>query len=83
VQGDTRGFGSRGKNHTVVPNRGNIFLRIEGKDHGVVEDGLAGKKRCGVPSESLLENRTGFHFPSGPEKLGQRIERGFEKGILN
>jgi hypothetical protein len=58
-------------------------LGIEGKDHGVVEEGLIGEKKFGVPSETLLENRAGLHFPSGPEKLGQRIERGFEKGILN
>jgi hypothetical protein len=48
-----------------------------------VEEGLIGEKKFGVPSETLFENRAGLHFPSGSEKLGQRIECGFEKGILN
>ena len=48
-----------------------------------MEEGLIGEKRCGVPGETLLENRAGLHFPSGPEKLSQRIEGGFKKGILN
>jgi len=48
-----------------------------------VEERLIGEKRCGVPGETLLEDRADFHFPSGPEKLGQRSKRGFEKGILN
>ena len=48
-----------------------------------MEEGLIGEKKIGVPVESLFENGAGLHLPSGLKELGQRGERGFEKGILN
>ena len=82
VDGCGGAFWGRVDDGGVIAHGGDLVFGIEGKNHGVVEEGFAGYGLGGVPAEAMLEDGEGFHFAHGAENIGEGIEADFkERGV--
>ena len=66
----------------VVADGGDLVLRIEGENHGVVKQGFAGLGLPDIPAETVLDDGAGFHFVPGTKQLGELVEGPWKEGIL-
>ena len=82
VYGGGGAFWGRVDDGGVITHRGDLVFRIEGKNHGVVEEGFAGDGLGGVPAEAMLEDGEGFHFAHGAEEIGEGIEADLKERVV-
>ena len=66
----------------VIAHGGDLVFGIEGKNHGVVEEGFSGYGLGGVPAEAMLEDGEGFHFADGAKVMGQGIEADLKERVV-
>jgi len=82
VNGGGGAFWRRVDDGGVIAHGGDLVFGIEGKNHGVVEEGFAGDGLGGVPAEAMLEDREGFHFAHGAKEIGEGIEANFKERVV-
>jgi len=82
VNGGGGAFWGRVDDGGEIANSGDLVFGIEGKNHGVVEEGFAGHGLGAVPAEAMLEDREGFHFADGTEVLGEGIEANLKERVV-
>ena len=82
VNGGGGAFWGRVDDGGVIAHGGDLVFGIEGKNHGVVEEGFAGYGLGGIPAEAMLEDGEGFHFPDGAEETGEGIEADLKKRVV-
>jgi hypothetical protein len=82
VNGGGSAFWGRVDDGGVIAHGGDLVFGIEGKNHGVVEEGLARYGLGGVPAEAVLEDGEGFHFADGAEVMGEGIEANLKERVV-
>ena len=75
-------FWGRVDDGSVIAHGGDLVFGIEGKNHGVMEEGFARNGLGGVPAEAMLEYGEGFHFAHGAENIGEGIEADFKERVV-
>ena len=82
VDGGGGAFWGRVDDGGVIAHGGDLVFGIEGKNHGVVEEGFVGYGLGGVPAEAMLEDGEGFHFAHGAEEIGEGIEADLKERVI-
>jgi hypothetical protein len=82
VDGGGGAFWGRVDDGGVIAHGGDLVFGIEGKNHGVVEEGFARYGLGGVPAEAMLEDGEGFHFADRAKEIGESIEADLKKRVV-